>query len=338
MGIFTDLIYKEKRQTEADFTKSKFVRKLDKDNGEFILECGHTKTTSFRNMKAGTFTCIECRECAIKQEALDKEVICLDEHPCGTYNNYYFPECGHTRKMARCNVKSSVDKLQCSLCFNEMLLRGAIKNNLTILDVKSKTSHRICKFACCGLEKAVAVESLRGTVRCPICYRKCIDEDVENTSGLKINKSKKEHIRHHRYFILPCGHEKHMSIQNAIIGSYSCRECGKSKLDLPSRLYLIKVESMGYEWLKFGYGHSISKRIKEYGLIDGAKTEVICDIIVETGEQARDYEKAVHSKYKSLKLDKSLMRNYMRIGGFSECYPMSAKDTLIRELNSCPFK
>lgn len=338
MGIFTDLIYIEKRQKEADNTGSKFVRAIDKDDGEFILKCGHSKIVSFRHMKGGGFSCVPCKENAIKQEALDKGVICLDENPDGRYNNYMFPSCGHIQRMARHNLLTKAGQAECSICFENELDVGASRNNLTIIERKVKTADRLCRFNCCGAEKKVSLHSLRNTVRCPACYRENINLRAESESGLKIDRSKKEYINNHRYFILPCGHEKHMSTQNAVSGRYVCRECEKSKLDLPSHLYLIRIEAMGYEWLKFGYGFSIKRRIKEYGLVDNSTTEVICDIPVETGEQARDYEKAIHTKYKSNKLNKKLMRNYMRVGGFSECYPISLLETLVDELNNCPFK
>lgn len=332
MGIFTDIIYKKNRQQEVEKSDIIFLEKIDKDNGLYELACKHIKKISFRNAKIGNFKCVDCWELMIREEAISRGIECIDEKVSGSYNNYKFKACGHIKKLSVNNIKNSKKNITCEVCFDKYLKECADKNNLMILNKKCKSSARVCLFKCCGQEKVVELTSLKNKVRCNLCHINKVNDYVESVSRLSINKEKKSDKKAYRFFTLPCGHEKFMSMRDAVLNKFICRKCNVSKLDLPSYVYLLKLAHEGFEWLKLGYGSNVDQRIKEYGLDKNTNVEILYKIETKTGAFARDFEKSLHSKYLNIRLNIKTMKKYMKISGFSECYNVSEFTTLYNEL------
>ena len=73
----------------------------------------------------------------------------------------------------------------------------------------------------------------------------------------------------------------------------------------------------------------VNSRMKRYG-VDGEVT-LLTSVEFTNGQDAVDYEKLLHSKYKHLCVEKETIRGYME-NGFTECYPMSMYNELYESI------
>tara|TARA_B100000029_G_scaffold227127_1_gene224952 strand:- start:907 stop:1200 length:294 start_codon:yes stop_codon:yes gene_type:complete len=96
---------------------------------------------------------------------------------------------------------------------------------------------------------------------------------------------------------------------------------------------LLKITVNKKIWLKLGYAKEIENRRKEYGLPKRAKTELLKVVNFKTGDDAHNFEAAVHSKYIRKRLKMKTMEKFHTRSGANECYPIQMKDVLLEELS-----
>lgn len=308
------------------------LEKLNKDEGIFLLDCGHSKRIGLVKQRKGLYKCQLCFADKIHKDAARLGLSCVSETVNGTRNLYKFNKCKHIVSLTPQNVRNSKDNLECKVCFNHKLLDGAIKNNLEILEGIPKPSRRLCKFKCCGIEKLVSVSSIINTALCTSCHAKNINNRIETETTLKIIPTSNLK-RDYRLFELPCGHTKTIKIGAAKRNLWVCQECSPTSYAKKSSVYLLRITIGNFSWLKVGYAHNIGNRVLHYGLVKGYHVEELFSIEFESGFLAMAFEKDFHLKFSEYKLDSIHMNSYMRKSGFTECYPVDALEHILKELN-----
>lgn len=308
------------------------LEKLNKDEGIFLLDCGHSKRIDLVKQRKGLYKCQLCFADKIHEDAARIGLTCVSETVNGTRNLYKFDKCSHTVSLTPQNIRNSKDNLECKVCFNQKLSDGAVKNNLDILEGIPKPSRRLCKFKCCGLVKLVSVSSIINTATCPSCHIKSINSRIETETTLKIIPTSNLK-RDYRLFELPCGHSKTIKIGAAKRNLWVCQECSPTSYAKKSSVYLLKVTVGNFSWLKVGYAHNIKNRVLHYGLVKGYQVEELLTIKFDSGFSAMVFEKDFHSRFIEHKLDPVQMNSYMRKSGFTECYPLPILHLLLAELH-----
>lgn len=309
------------------------LEKLNKDEGVFLLDCGHSKRIDLVKQRKGLYKCQLCSIDKIHKDAARLGLTCASETVNGTRNLYKFNKCNHIVSLTPQNIRNSKANLKCKVCFNQELLDGATKNNLEILEGIPKSSRRLCRFKCCGSEKLVSISSIISTTVCTNCFTESTNLRLEVETKLKVlptDNPKKDY----RLFELPCGHTKSIKIIAAKRNLWVCQKCNPTSYAKKSNVYLLKITVGNFSWLKAGYAHNIKNRIIHYGLIKGYQVEELASMEFDSGFLAMSFEKEMHLKFLDCKLKPSLMVNYMRKSGFTECYPLVMLEALLAEFTT----
>jgi hypothetical protein len=195
-------------------------------------------------------------------------------------------------------------------------------------EATNKSSYRRYKFISCLHETNILPQNVRNKeVDCKQCVYDKITQEANN-QHLKIVK---KNNRHSYVYELPCGCNQIIHTSAVRSGEWICRKCTPSHFRLVSYIYLLEISSNNFSWLKLGYSRNIGKRIKYYDLVQ-SKVDVVFNVKIKTGKEAIKLEKELHFKYKQEKLCSTLMKSYHRRDGFTECYPLCMKETLLEEL------
>ena len=156
-------------------------------------------------------------------------------------------------------------------------------------------------------------------------------KEAEAVGLTLIGKGKNALYRTYRFN--KCKHEQEISIGNVRKNNFICNTCEETSRDLPSKVYLLKIQSGSFIWLKLGYAKTVKTRIKQYGLPEDAKAKRLKVIDFDTGREAHRYESSLHKKYIRKRLPIKKMKEFHK-RGFNECYPLEMLDTLLEELES----
>ena len=151
-----------------------------------------------------------------------------------------------------------------------------------------------------------------------------------------IGAGRDAHYRTYRFN--DCGHEQEIFMHNVRDDFFTCNICEETSRDLPSKVYLLKIEvdkiAHLFTWLKLGYTKNISKRIKQYRLPSESKITRLKVINFSKGRDANKFESSLQSKYRKKRLPIKKMKEFHTGNGYNECYPLKMLDTLMDELNN----
>ena len=137
----------------------------------------------------------------------------------------------------------------------------------------------------------------------------------------------------YRTYKLECGHEQEVQIEAMRTGNFCCQTCEDTSRTLPSYVYLLHIINGEHEFLKLGYAKNIDFRVSRYGLPETAIVNHVTALRFETGNEAHEFEAALHSCMKSEQLSERKAKSYgMTRGGYTECYPVDMLDKLQAEL------
>jgi len=328
-----------KQEQEAEDIGLVLVHKADKSFGKSyqnynlyrFKSCNHEQYFQPTHVRRNNIVCQQCRELRIQEEAKGTglEYIAKADNNNSDFRKYRFTACGHESDMRVGNVKKRVTPL-CSVCFEDNLKVEANNQNLTYLGKSDLNgTYRRYQFNSCGHIKDIAAPCVSvGRFEC----KDCIEEDkiklCEENDLVVISKEDRYWL-----FRLPCGHEKKLRVDHAIDDSWKCSECGDSHYTKPSFIYLYHFSCTDFEWLKLGYSRNLSIRKANYKIPKDCKSELLFSKAVNTGYEALLIERSIHEKFKHLRLCKKFMTTYMQSNGHTECYPISAYDELMKELN-----
>jgi hypothetical protein len=82
----------------------------------------------------------------------------------------------------------------------------------------------------------------------------------------------------------------------------------------------------------FGFARNLELRFNSYGVSSDAKKNLIISVPISSGYEALKIEKEIHAEFKKERLNKNLMMKYHKHNGYTECYPTSISDRLVRRI------
>lgn len=308
-----------------------------------FMGCGHSRNIASGDVRSGSFSCVECysNELANAFDELGIENLgrpTIEDNLVNDTTQYYkirFKACGHETVALQIKIiKRCVG--YCKVCF-EKELRETYEplHDIKIIDTVPGAKRRIV-FNKCGHDKIIGLSNLKsGSFSCTVCQTEKFKNEAELV-GLKYlgvsDERRKGGDPLHKYEA-PCGHTV-MSVTSHIrTGHWTCRICDAGYLEHPNKLYLFKIHSAGFTFLKLGYSKTPEYRKHDYKMIEGTVTELLRVVNVPTGRDAIKYENEIHQKYSEFNYDKELIKKYLTESGFTECYPVWLQDKLIDELN-----
>jgi hypothetical protein len=149
--------------------------------------------------------------------------------------------------------------------------------------------------------------------------------------GAEITGAESNARRH--IYRLECGHEQEVSVSHMRVGNFRCQTCYDTSRTLPSYVYLLHIINGEHEFLKLGYAKNIDLRVVQYGLPETAIVNHVTALNFATGNEAHEFEAALHSCMKSEQLSERKAKSYgMTLSGHTECYPVDMLDKLQAEL------
>jgi hypothetical protein len=228
--------------------------------------------------------------------------------------------------------KRDTGQVTCKKCYRVTLAKSAEECGFTLLEDIDTYNIRIQFNACGHFKNAKKSQVLKKNLVCRDCAEIKHIQQVSESGIEYIGKIDSEDLSRYRMYRLPCGHEKVLRMDHAVAGSYLCEVCGDSHYTKPSSIYLFKMETKDFSWLKLGYSLNFKLRKANYGLTADCKSELLYLVDVETGSLASSIERGLHRKFKSSRLCRNLMTNYHLSNGHTECYPISMQEQLLDEL------
>jgi len=214
----------------------------------------------------------------------------------------------------------------------EKYIREAELNGFEYLgaaDEDLPNSYRKYKILSCGhITNAFPVNIRNGSLRCAECFNSKITKEATD-AGLELISRVKSKLYEYK---LPCGHTQQIFINAVRTNEWICRTCNSSYFDLPSELYLLKIKTQQFEWLKLGYSRNLSIRIKSYKLYNSELIK-IKSFVFKTGREAIQIEQKLHSKYFIYRLNPDRMKEYHTQDGYTECYPIELLEKFLYEFD-----
>ena len=303
---------------------------------EYSCYKGHLSEYQVQHMRRGNVTCKECYEEAIKSHAESIGYNVLGSSSKGKAFRRVMKDCGCIDDIRVSSLYKIVDKREsgactCKTCYKKKFDQAAKEQGITILENIDTYNVRI-KFNSCGHSRiSNKSQVLRKNIVCQDCLEEQHAKDVAKHSLVCV--SNKSETRYYRNYLLPCGHYKTLRMDHARAGSYSCDICGGNRLSKESCIYLFKMTSGDFSWLKLGYSSNIEQRLLSYGLVEGCDVSLLRVVDFDTGFLAFKAELEIHNKFKELKLNKDTMKTLLTSSGFSECYPVDLLDDILFELD-----
>lgn len=313
------------------------------------LSCGHTLTTQVssirHNKNSHCNTCMD-DELLLSCEAKGLTFIGPSSDGSNVKRSFQFKSCGHTTDLFYSNItkKSGNYVYKCLICYEKHYQSVLKKKNLTEIEVdwesvKDKTrANNYGTFIDnnCGHKFSMMRHHIeKSSERCWECKRLDFLKLVESR-GLILNGKAIDTTLNDRYMnftIKKCGHSRDIDPICVERNNFKCLECNDTFTKQPSNIYLFEIKSNDRLFLKLGYGKTVKNRIREYGLVDGLKAELLHVIPIENGRIAMRLEISLHNSFINERLSPVEMKQYFKRTGHTECYPYSMKDTLIMEMS-----
>lgn len=304
---------------------------LDANNRLYrFTNCGHVRTIQTSAVRRKEFSCSECVNEKLKKEASDVGLELIGNSPATNYRMYKFKVCGHVREMTVANVR--LNDFKCVDCYSLELIKEAGNIGLELIGAGSKPKSRLYKFKRCGHVVSIRPSGVRragissNKITCFECLndthkKEAINAGVELLGEGSTSKTK-------LYKFTDCGHVREIRPTVVRIKGFICERCEETSRTKPSNVYLLKITSNNFTWLKLGHSKNIAHRAKQYGLPADSEIEIVAARKFDTGDQALNMESAIHKDQRKNKLCPDIMREYHARNGFSECYPLGLLDTI----------
>lgn len=341
----------DKQKQEAVDINLTLVSKADKDFGKGYQNynlykfniCGHSQYLQPTHVRRNNVKCKICLEhdYTVRGETGGFTFVSLADD--SNYMLYKREACGHILKLrvqavGKRTKRNSGETVghSCSVCYEEKLKADAEKINMTYLGaaLHNKGVFRHYVFNSCGHKRDINAACVaRGAVICQECV---VDKYKQEAAavGLTYNGAATDQPDIKRNYILECGHTKDIRISHVREGSWTCTECGDTHYTKPSKVYLLKITSPEFSWLKLGYAKDIDIRSSSYGLPKGSVIDTLFSMDVITGLAAMHIEKKLHLQFKSFRINSKSMKKYHKYNGFTECYNTNIQSDLVSALNN----
>ena len=300
------------------------------------LECGHKEYLQPTHVRRDNVKCTVCLENSYIEAAKNVGFTLLGKTESTYFREYKRDKCGHISTMRTMSINNRIGNsdIDCEECFDIKLKTIAEARNMTYLGYPEPRCgvFRKYMFNECGHERSINPACIaRDVFICQECkendYRQAAQEQglvyigTPDITGMK------------RKYLLPCGCTKDFRMSHVAEGSWCCFECEDTYYNKPSNVYLLHIKAPKFEWLKLGFAKNLKLRTTNYGLPKNSTVDLLFSKSFNRGIDALYFEKAIHTKLKEHRLSSSLMEQYHRFNGHTECYPFSALSNLLIELN-----
>jgi hypothetical protein len=293
-------------------------------------DCKHEKEIEPKKVRNNQFRCNQCLQIKLKKEAKDIGLTLIGEGSKAGYKTYRFNECRHEQEIKTSHVRNN--QFRCNQCLQIKLKKEAKDVGLTLIGEGRNKIYRTYRFNECRHEQEIGIDKVRNNkFRCNQCLQIKLKKEAKDVGLTLIGEGSK--ARYKTYRFNECRHEQEIRADGVRNNNFLCNICEETSRDLPSKVYLLKIQSGSFIWLKLGYAKQISFRIKRYKLPEDAKVRRLKVIDFDTGREAHRYESSLHKKYIRKRLPIKKMKKYHK-DGFNECYPLEMLDKLLEELES----
>lgn len=307
----------------------------------YRFSCGHTRDIATGDVRFGQFSCTECKSNALQGyldyygfELLGRPPKSICSDPTQFYHVMY-KGCGHVRIVTQQNLFArSIGG--CSECYEGSLQsKVGEKFGVDILCVVPGAKRNI-RFRDCGHEKIVGLSNLKsGNMECSYCKVENWEREASSVGLLYLGPNDEEQFgrnRKHKYKPI-CGHTISLKPSSVRVGHWACRVCDSGYLDRPNYLYLFDVICPdGNSFLKLGFSGKPEYRKNDYQAVPGTRFTLLKKVFVPTGREVIIIENTLHLKYKSFNLPREFVINYLTESGFTECYPNSLREHILKDL------
>ena len=338
-----------------------FIRRAEvgevtaKSNRDYSLfkfnTCGHEQFMCNSKVKKGITFCWTCSvnkaDAYTKNAGLTflRKINDFSDKKYAEINRYSFNACGHEQNIQRSRVKTG--QFVCQTCIELNYDKVAESQGLTMIRndeitgelLPFKFGSRLYLFNNCGHKKSIKIDDVRsGRFMCNECQAVKIENEASNANLTYLRKATIDdmstEIKNHGFFRFnDCGHEQALSKTAVRTGQFKCNTCNVSSKFKPSSVYLYKIETQYFSWLKLGFSSNPEFRGKKYNIATEYNSTLLSLIEFSTGEAANKFERSLHNLFKSYRLDAGYMKKYMKCSGFTECYPVDLELQLLSELN-----
>lgn len=190
-------------------------------------------------------------------ESVGLDLVSFSDSGDSRYRVYKFANCGHSAELAVVNVRNN--NFTCKSCLENNLANDANAAGIEMLGASTLSKcYRKYKLSCGHTQDICTPDVRRRNFRCRTCLSEKVEKDAE-IAGLKIVGSSSKGCLYRRY-ILPCGHEQDITVNNVRISSFGCKECLRQKHEDEARavaLALVGASDVGgcYREYKLPCGH-----------------------------------------------------------------------------------
>ena len=300
----------------------------------YVRSCGHTEI--FSNNYLRKHKIIECQECVL-QEVKDN-IAKINFSFVKKVREGYLISCNRCGEEVSCSTTTARSgKPTCNTCFNEKLKEEAELNGFTYIPdmspekvkTESRTSlYRWYSCNACGSIESFQHTAMRYSVSCKNCFNIKLAKEAESQGMVHLGHSEGGY---HKYK-LSCGCIREFPPHSVRKAVWACKVHDNTYYHRPSSVYLIKITSKDFSWLKLGFAKNLDIRIKGYGLSDDYDVEILFNSEFSTGYEAMELEKSIHKSLSNIRLDSGLMKSYMTSTGHTECYPVEAESEILSKL------
>lgn len=221
-------------------------------------------------------------------------------------------------------------KYKCHECYIENLEHEAAAIGLWYVD---KITKDLCLYVCkenhCFISRPAEVR--KGVFSCKQCRINKYAASAEDQCVEFIKKINS----YDALYKCKQGHNFSSNISHLSKGYWKCPECDPD-LDKKTCLYLFKISSDNFTWLKLGYASNLPLRLMRYGL-DTADVDVLFSKYSDK-RKIISAERLCHKLLSGLKLDSKMMKGFMKKNGFTECYSIDDVDTVLSTMEDVLFE
>jgi len=293
-------------------------------------KCNHEQQIRPVDIRRNQFHCRQCFDKKLPSEAKAAGLKLIGPGRNHLSRLYRFNKCKHEQEIAVGSVRDNT--FGCRECFANQLQTEAKAAGLTLIGAGRNRFYRMYRVNRCKHKQEFrTTEIRRNSFRCDQCLQKKLQAEAKAV-GLTLIGPGKRSYQNRTYRFNKCRHEQELGVSNVRANYFVCHICEETSRDLPSNLYLLKIQVGSMKWVKLGYAKTVEERAKTYGLPAEAEIMQVNILPFDTGRAAHEAESSIHKKYKSKRLSSRKMKKYHTASGYEECYPIDLAGKLSKEM------
>jgi predicted nucleic acid-binding Zn ribbon protein len=282
------------------------------------------------DVRRNNFRCNQCLQDKLHKDAKELGLMLIGAGRSRHYKTYRFDQCGHEQEIHTGALREK--EFSCQTCIVKKHHKEAKNAGLKLIGAGRNRHHKTYRFDQCGHEQEIHLSDVRNNnVRCHQCFQDKLDKEAKAVGLTLLGAGRNNASRTYRFN--KCGHTRSIEMADVRRNNFRCNTCEETSRDLPSKVYLLKIQSGSFIWLKLGYAKTVKTRIREYRLPEDAKVKRLKVIDFKTGREAHEFESKLHTKHKRKRLPMKKMKEFHK-NGYNECYPLEMLDKLLEELES----